>query len=354
MSIILPWLQSNNALQKKKKKQWLHFKSNSPAGFDDFENSNNKRSNKGNPNTAIAAGGGGGPPGLARGISTDSTSGWVSFGAPISIGRQISIAAANQPHGGSSGVGGVGGGTRQQPRHEHRNSITAIAAQLQNVSMAPNPTEQDMISPSVSVGITGNEMNDSNITSVGMVILLVFYSMKYCFLYFLFCFVLCFNLWFVYWDPFFFDARVAMGELKIWQFAVFFLFTIVALLFFENWKKNDKIGDNLTIELGCKIDVLDSSNFWYSASITSLSPSEGIKVQYDGFDERWNEWISMKEMSYRIAHHQTRSTIFAKQNNRNLKAQDATLHKNKSKKPIGVHALVATRYLLCLFFFFQK
>ena len=60
-------------------------------------------------------------------------------------------------------------------------------------------------------------------------------------------------------------------------------------------------------EVGLKIDVCDSSFFWYAAKVIGISPQHGIKVSYDGFDDKWNEWISVDEMGFRVAPYSSRA-----------------------------------------------
>jgi len=68
-----------------------------------------------------------------------------------------------------------------------------------------------------------------------------------------------------------------------------------------------------TYSVGAKIDVLDPSFFWYSAEIIDIDFFErrGIKISYDGFSTKWNEWVSIDD-KYRICKHKERSLGYGK------------------------------------------
>ncbi len=71
--------------------------------------------------------------------------------------------------------------------------------------------------------------------------------------------------------------------------------------------------------------MVDASGYWYSAKVVNVEPyKRGMKIHYDGFDERWDEWITLKQ-NHRIAPHKTRSL-------------------GRGQGEGGVHVLLATKF----------
>lgn len=87
-----------------------------------------------------------------------------------------------------------------------------------------------------------------------------------------------------------------------------------------------QISTNNNFTVGKKIDILDVSYHWYSSTILDIDifQRKSIRVKYDGFQERWNEWIPFVS-SFRISQHKTRSL-------------------GHGKADGGVHVLIATKY----------
>ena len=88
-------------------------------------------------------------------------------------------------------------------------------------------------------------------------------------------------------------------------------------------------------EIGKKLDVLDGSYYWYSAQVVDVDPfkKKAIRVKYDQFDERWNEWIPFRD-TYRLDLHQTRSVVSVRvpksKNNSNNNNNSNSNNKDKS------------------------
>ena len=61
--------------------------------------------------------------------------------------------------------------------------------------------------------------------------------------------------------------------------------------------------------LNTKVDALDSCNYWYSATFVQMDilRQRAVRVQYDGYSAKWNEWIKIDSELYRITTHKTRS-----------------------------------------------
>ena len=78
--------------------------------------------------------------------------------------------------------------------------------------------------------------------------------------------------------------------------------------------------------VGKKIDVLDSSYHWYSAQIVDIDVfhKKAFKVHYDGFDDKWNEWIPFKKQ-FLTAPHKSKSLGYGRMEG-------------------GQHVLIATSY----------
>jgi len=45
------------------------------------------------------------------------------------------------------------------------------------------------------------------------------------------------------------------------------------------------------LKLMKKIDALDTDIQWLNATVLDVHPYKGIFVKYDGWSEKWNEWI---------------------------------------------------------------
>ncbi len=58
------------------------------------------------------------------------------------------------------------------------------------------------------------------------------------------------------------------------------------------------------LEEGASLDCLDDACLWWTAKVTGVDNNR-LKVRYDGFDERWDEWID--RASPRLAPWQTRA-----------------------------------------------
>jgi len=83
----------------------------------------------------------------------------------------------------------------------------------------------------------------------------------------------------------------------------------------------------VTLQKGLQVDALDRCHHWYNAQVIEVRPGK-TRVRYNGFAERWDDWIAQAE-HYRIASYQSRCITKAKDNDRN---------------PIGTHVLAATKY----------
>lgn len=46
--------------------------------------------------------------------------------------------------------------------------------------------------------------------------------------------------------------------------------------------------------VGSYVDAMDSSQRWLAASIKEVDPAKGVFVQFDGWSNKWNEWLSMR------------------------------------------------------------
>ena len=79
--------------------------------------------------------------------------------------------------------------------------------------------------------------------------------------------------------------------------------------------------------LNTKIDAMDSFNYWYSAKIVQMDilNQRAVRVHYDGYSIKWNEWIKIDTQLYRITTHKTRSM-------------------GHGKKEGGIFSIMATKY----------
>ena len=84
--------------------------------------------------------------------------------------------------------------------------------------------------------------------------------------------------------------------------------------------------------VGKRVDVLDISYQWYTATIIDVDvmSQRAVLIQYDHFDAIWNEWIPLQK-SYRVSPHRARTAVGV---------STPSLRSERG----GVHALVATKY----------
>ena len=102
----------------------------------------------------------------------------------------------------------------------------------------------------------------------------------------------------------------------------------------DEFKINDEDAKSYknNYSIGKKVDVLDVSYHWYSATIIDIDvfDKKAVYIKYDEFEERWNEWVPLSK-SHRISPHRSRT---------NVGEENPALKSDRG----GCHALITTRF----------
>ena len=102
----------------------------------------------------------------------------------------------------------------------------------------------------------------------------------------------------------------------------------------DEFKINDEDAKSYksNYSIGKKVDVLDVSYNWYSATIIDIDvfDKKAVYIKYDEFEDRWNEWIPLSK-SHRISPHRSRT---------NVGEMNPALKSDRG----GCHALITTKF----------
>ena len=102
----------------------------------------------------------------------------------------------------------------------------------------------------------------------------------------------------------------------------------------DEFKINDEDAKSYknNFSIGKKVDVLDVSYTWFSATIIDIDvfDKKAVYVSYDNFEDRWNEWVPLNK-SHRISPHNTRISI-------------GNINPALKTDQGGIHALLATKF----------
>ena len=102
-----------------------------------------------------------------------------------------------------------------------------------------------------------------------------------------------------------------------------------------------KLGELSTFDIGTKCDCLDSTDKWYQAEIMQENDNgELVRIHYQGWDEKYDEWINKD--SYRIAPLHTMTSPTTTTNTKSGSGSTSTAPKPKENNQTQTASIVAS------------